>query len=193
MPTFQRALDVVQGYNFDRDKQTPVGYLHSLKIDDVELAADTTVYAPKDNETENKEAVVAVLSEITWNTSPTDSFYFGGQISISNKQNLAQLLYKSLTKMNVEFKFEIREYDPLQKIYFVSLMAVDGAVLKGLIEKQGTNLALSLSDEPSSEVQSPENYSFHIGIRPESEEQAIQLAVAVQKTVAKPWGVALAK
>ena len=40
MPEFRKILDVYQGYNFKKDKQTPVGFITKMTIGKTELKAD---------------------------------------------------------------------------------------------------------------------------------------------------------
>ena len=37
MPEFRKVLDIYQGYNFKKDKQTPVGFITKMKLGDKEL------------------------------------------------------------------------------------------------------------------------------------------------------------
>jgi len=59
--------------------------------------------------------VVAVLNNVSWETGPTDTIYFSGQISIHNKQTIQSLILVSITNEEVTFEFEVYEYDPLSK------------------------------------------------------------------------------
>lgn len=61
-----------------------------------------------------------------------------------------------------------------------------------ILEKNGDDLNLALAEDKSTEVQSPENYAFQIGIKPQPESQNITVAVADQKNIVKGWGVAVA-
>jgi hypothetical protein len=163
MPTFQKTLDVYQGYNFKKDIQTPVGFITELKIGDATFKSDQTCKDPMAPETDF--AVVVVLTGVMWELGVTDGHYFSGQVSVYNKQKMLMLTYKDLTKVDVVYKFSIYEYDPIQKKYFKCLLPTDDAALNGILEKNGSDLNLSIADDPSTEVQSPENYAFTTGIR----------------------------
>ena len=89
MPEFRKVLDIYQGYNFKRDKQTPVGFITKLKIGETEIKADQTCKDPTASTTDMK--VVSVLNNILWGTGVTDAVYLSGQVSITNKQNIAAL------------------------------------------------------------------------------------------------------
>jgi len=188
MPQFSRALDVYQGFNFKKDKQTPVGYILSINVGGQALTADQeTIKDPQNPDQAISDKVVAVLNHYLWETGVTDAMYFSGQISTANKQKLAELLYKNLSNVAVVFKYVVYEYDPLAKKYFKSNF-VDAA-LNGLLEKSGDDLNLSVADNESTEVQSPKNYTFQVGIKPQTTEQAVNLATADQKNISKKWGV----
>jgi hypothetical protein len=61
---FARALDVYQGFNFRKDKQTNIGFINSLKIGTVTLAADIVAKDPMSPTTD--VTVVAVMSDFVW-------------------------------------------------------------------------------------------------------------------------------
>ena len=144
MPQFSRALDVYQGFNFKKDKQTPVGYITAITIGDQALTADQETIKDPEQPANNLSAkVVAVLNNYLWETGVTDTMYFSGQISTANKQLLAQLILGSFANITVTFNYVIYEYDPLAKKYFKSNY-VD-AVLNGLLEKNGDELNVAVA------------------------------------------------
>ncbi len=188
MPQFARALDVYQGFNFKKDKQTPVGYILSIKIGDQELAADQeTIKDPEQPGNNLSTKAVAVLNHYLWETGTTDAMYFSGQVSTANKQKLAEMILGSFSNIEVVFNYVVYEYDPLQKKYFKSNF-VDSA-LNGLLEKSGDDLNISVADDASAEVQSPKNFTFQIGIKPKTQEQSVNIATAAAKNIVKQWGV----
>ncbi|MDY7233069.1 hypothetical protein [Hyalangium rubrum] len=188
MPQFSRALDVYQGFNFKKDKQSPIGYILSIKIGDQDLTADQeTLKDPEQPANALADKVVAVLNHYLWETGTTDAMYFSGQVSTANKQKLAEMILGSFSNIQVAFKYVVYEYDPLAKKYFKSNY-VD-AVVNGLLEKSGDELNISVADDPSAEVQSPKNYTFQIGIKPQTTEQSVNIATASSKNIVKQWGV----
>lgn|SRR5690606_19381101 len=189
MAEFSKNCDIVQGYNYKKDVQTPVGYITKLKIGDVDLPVDQTVKDPLSPENDLK--VVAVLSGAMWGLGPTDAVYLSGQVSVATKQSCVELIYRSLTKVEVIFQFCVYEYDPLAKKYFKCLQCND-VDLKGILEKNGQDLNVGVADERSTEVQSPENYAFYVGIKAQPEAQSITIASGDQKNVVKNWGIAVA-
>ena len=185
MPTFARSLDVYQGFNFRKDKQTNIGFITSLKIGTVTLAADIVAKDPMSPTTDL--SVVAVISDFVWGSGTTDGLYINGQVCIPNKQSVAVLLFSDLSNVTVEVQLTIYEYDPLAKKYFKSFSS--DAVLKGLVEKNGGDLALEAADDPSQEIQSPKNFAFTISVKPEPLSQTINLAVGDGKNFVKQWGI----
>jgi hypothetical protein len=185
--TFQKQCDIYQGYNFKKDVQTPVGFLKELKIGDVTLKADQTCKDPMAPETDFP--VVAVLSGVMWELGVTDALYFSGQISVFNKQQVKQLAYKDLSKVDVTCVFDIYEYDPLEKKYFKCLLPTDDKALNGLLEKRGGDLNIDVADDASTEVQSPENYAFQIGVKPQPAAQTITVATSFTVKIVKAWGL----
>ncbi len=114
----------------------------------------------------------------------------GGPASTANKQKIATLTYNEMTKIDVEYKFNIYDYDPLAKKYFLSL-SCKSTKLEGILEKNGSELNLSVADDASTEVQSPENYAFQVGIKPQPEAQTLYVATGEGKVIAKSWGLKL--
>lgn len=188
MPNITKACSLYQGFNFKKDQQHTVGFIVSMKIGDTTLTADIAVKDPLNPTTDLK--VVAVLNDASWDVGPTDAIYYSGQISTANRQNVAMLVMSDLTKIEVLFKFAVYEYDPLQKKYF-KCFDKDDAELKGLVEKSGNNLSLAVAEAASAEVQSPENYSMQVGIKPQPTAQTIHIATGEGKNVVKAWGIAV--
>jgi hypothetical protein len=189
MVELSKQCDIYQGYNYRKDKQTNVGFLTKIKIGDLELSADQTCKDPTAPETDVK--AVAVLNMAHWGVGVTDAVYLGGQVSVANKQKIMQLMYKDLTKVDVEFEFTVYEYDPLKKQYFKCFCFGD-TTLKGILEKNGDELAMGVSDDASTEVQSPQNHAFHVGIKPQPEAQTVTIATGFSANVVKAWGLTVA-
>lgn len=186
MPEFRKVCDVRQGYDYEKNKQTPVGFIRSLTVGRTALAADQTCKDPL-RPTEDL-AVVGVCSDVLWELGVTDALYFTAQLSAHNRQSLAQLLFQALTNLEVTCQFVICEYDPVAKVYFKAFHG-DDTDLKGVVEKKGEDVSLSIADDASTEVQSPENYTFQIGIKPQPRAQSLTVATSSTKNVVKAWGV----
>jgi hypothetical protein len=187
MPEYRRSPDVYQGYNFKKDKQTPVGFILGMKIGKMALAADQACKDPRAPTTDRM--VVAVLSGAQWDTGVTDGLYLAGQISLANRQNVATLLYTDLVDIGVTFQYAVYDYDLVAKQYFLAFHS-NNVDMKGLIEKRGEDLNLSVADDVSTEVQSPENYAFMIGIKPRCDEaQTLHIATSSTNNIVKAWGL----
>jgi hypothetical protein len=189
MAEFVKSCDIFQGYNYKKDVQTPVGYITKIKIGDVELTADQTVKDPMSPDDDLK--VVGVVSSAMWGLGPTDALYFAAQISVGSKQACVGLLYRSLTNVEVVFQFAIYDYDPIAKKYFQCLHC-SATDMKGILEKNGADLNLGVADSKSTEVQSPENYAFYVGIKAQPAAQSLTVAAGDQKNVLKSWGILVA-
>lgn len=185
MPEFSRTLDAYQGFNFKKDKNTPIGFITKISISNVSLNPDIEILNSH-NEAIN---VVAVLNHVSWQIGVTEAVYFSGQISVPNKQ-IINLLMFSLTSDEVNFEFEVFDYDPLSKKYYLSFHS-NKTTLNGFLEKCGHDLNLTVADDASSEIQTPENYTFSIGIKPQEQEQILHIASGSQKNIVKSWGLAV--
>lgn len=186
MPEFSRALSIYQGFNFKKDKQDRVGLVTSLTIGGEALAVDLTTAKDPTNPTAALASVV-ILDSFQWGTGVTDSLYFSGRVSRANKVKLSAMLLGSFTNTEAKVNFSIFEYDPLAKKYFKS--CYPNAECEGLLEKSGDELNLHVDEDPASEVQSPINFGFTIGIKPQEKEQSINIAVKDQAPVTKSWGL----
>ncbi len=186
MPQYRKPLDVYQGYNFKKDKQTPIGFITKMKLMGIDLAVDQTCKDPM-NPTADIKAL-AVLSDVLWQTGVTDAVYLSGQVSTTNKQSIMTSIYSVQSNIEVIFSFKVYEYDVAARKYFLAFHSGDVS-MKGVLEKRGEELNLSVADDASTEVQSPENYAFQIGIKPQATEQKLYVAVGDQKQITKAWGL----
>ncbi|UQA56297.1 hypothetical protein [Polyangium aurulentum] len=188
MPELRKNLDIYQGYNYKKDKQTPVGFITKLKIGTQDLTADQTCKDPTDPTKDLK--VVAVLSGALWQLGVTDAVYLSGQISTANKQNVGILVINNLTNIEVDFQFSVYDYDPIAKKYFLAFHS-NSTDMKGLLEKRNDELNVTVDEDASTEVQSPENYAFTIGVKPQPQAQTLHVATGDQKNIVKSWGLAV--
>ncbi|WP_437509745.1 hypothetical protein [Sorangium sp. So ce1099] len=189
MPEFRKICDAYQGYNFKKDRQTTVGFITKLTIGGTALVVDQTVKDPLKPSDDLK--VVAVLTDALWELGVTDALYFTGQVSVYNRQTLMDLVINNLTNIEVVYQFTIYEYDPVAKVYFKCFHCKE-TDMKGLLEKKGEDLNLTVADQASTEVQSPENYTFNTGIKPQPSAQALTVCSSSAKNVVKAWGLTVA-
>ena len=186
MPQFRKQCDVFQGYNFKKDAQSTVGFVTKLTVGGLDLSVDHTCKSPL-KPTDDLKAV-GVASDVLWELGVTDAVYITGQVSVYNRQNLMGLLINDMTNIEVVFQFVVFEYDPVAKAYFKCFHTMD-TDMKGVLEKKGKDLNLTITEEASTDVQSPENYTFNIGIKPQPTAQSMTVASSSQKNVVKSWGL----
>ena len=186
MPSFNRNLDVYQGFNFKKDKQDPVGFITKLTIGGTEVKADLTTCKDPTSPSDSIKAVM-VLDGFSWDTGVTDPLGFTGRISVDNKQIVQNMLLGTLTNTEVKAEFTVYEYDPQKKKYFKA--AYNNEELSCLISKSGDDLSIFVADDPAAEVQSPINYTMTIDLSPQEKQQSMSLATGDQQNVVKSWGL----
>lgn len=209
MATYDRSLNIQQGFNFKKDVQQPIGFVTWLKIGTEKIEADMTVNSPMAATPGTESAktgtasdgnlkVVAVLEKITWEMGDTDPLQFEGQLSIAGKQAFSALLYATMIDVDIEIGFVIYEYDPLAKKYYAAFSdtaqaATDAAAaastgVRGQIKKDGDNLAMTIEMDPNTDVQSPINYKFTLQVVPKPEKQTLKFATSTSRKTTKNWG-----
>ena len=110
------SLDLLQGFNFNADVQTPMGYITSLTLGGLNLTADIQVMDFSNPLTTRN--VVGVMKSINWSGGHSDAINFVVQITANNKQQVAQLLHQGLTDTSVQFHFDVYDYDPIAMMYY---------------------------------------------------------------------------
>jgi hypothetical protein len=179
--------DITQGFNFKRDVQNPLGHIKSLTIGDTEIPANMDVINPENDEI---ITVVGVIGYIEWEGGDAHPIRLSCQVSNTNKVLLAGLTGDTLHNTSVELDFDVFQYDPApeQRKFYKCFHCNDEAV-KGLIEKSGGKLNISIEQEHSHEVMSPLNFTLSLGVLPEEIEQHLQIAHAVGANKTSRWGV----
>jgi len=176
-----------QAFNFEKDSQVLVGHLSSLKIGDTEFAVDTELTVPTDF---SKKKIVAPISDISWQGGYADPLYITCNVSTANQKTAALLTHTNLSKTDTIFQFEVYAFDPTNKVYYLAFHS-NSTDMKGLVLKQGGDLAFSIDSEQHHEVESPKNYTMQIAIMPQEIQQALQFAVSNTDKFSKQWGVAV--
>ena len=187
MAKILKICDEHQAFNYNQDIQTPIGYLEQIVIGGRKLNADFKLHNPVNRDL---SAVVGVITNISWDGGKIQPINIAMNVSIQNKQILAQLIHSELTNIEVKFRFAVYEYDLLKKAYYQSFY-VDHELI-GTIAKQATALAIELDDSANQSVTSPANYHCMLGIVPQPKEQIVELAFSQSAKLAKPWGVVMA-
>jgi len=203
MATYERELNIIQGFNFKKDVQLPIGFLTMLKVGTETFTQDMTVNSPMAATATASSAtadvgalkVVAVLGKVTWEMGDTDALQFEGNLSIAGKQTFSALLYSAMIDIDIEIGFVVYEYDALAKKYFAAFSnsaqgdadASSTGVL-GQIKKDNENLAMTIEMEPHDTVQSPINYKFTLQVVPKPKAQILKFATSSTRKVTKNWG-----
>jgi len=184
---YMYPCSVDQGFNFDRGNQDIVCHINSLKIDNNEYASDLSVTDPETGQPVN---VFGVGSSMYWNGGYADPVQFSTQISVANKNQIASLIHRTMSNTEMEVSFTVYQYDPGSGRYFKAFHT-DGKKLRCNVYKSGGELALSIDDEPSFEVQSPLNFALSLGAMPLTEyreQEYIHTASSVSATQPRQFG-----
>jgi len=183
------SCSVRQGFNFEKDAQDLVGHINALKIGESQLAADLNVTDPENVATLKK--VMGIVSGISWRGGYADPVTFSCQVSTTNKNTLSTLVHKSMSNTEVLLTFTIYDYDPKAKKYYQCFHS-NAVALKGLVERSGGSLNLSINADQSMEVVSPKNYAFAMGVMPQDLNMEIHIAVSVTDKFVKKFCVEVA-
>lgn len=186
MAAVVKNCSVSQAFNFQKDAQDTVGHITALKIGTQQFNANLEVTDPLDFTKTVK--VVGVLSSIAWEGGFAEPIAFSCQIGVVNKNIAALLTHKDLSNTEVLVKYNVYDFDPKEKVYYKSFHSND-TELKGLIMKSGSALNIAVSEQASSEVPNPLNYTFSLGIMPQQTAQDVHIAVSSTDKLVKKWGV----
>jgi len=196
MPEISYECDSAQGFNFQKDQQTYIGHIKSLKIGstadtDSDTPADLNVVNPTDAGYATYP-VVGVITNWVWPAGHGDPINFKFQISTDNFNTLQVLLQKSLSNTSVKIAYAIFKYDPGSSQYFVCCCGGpkpdQNTPLEGLVEKKGTDLILKLGAQGTNPP-SPANWAVELGVMPQPKSQNVFYASAVKKNLTKEWGI----
>ena len=178
--------DMMQGFNFRKDKMVQIGFVTSLKIGDTTLTADITCKDPENNQSDKK--VVGVCSYTGWTASATDPLNLNIQVSETAKNTLDTLTKKNMSNVEIDFQFDCYHYDPSEKKYYKNFHSND-TDMKGLIYGQGDDLAIRITLDPNTVVQEPRNYTLSLGIKPQPTQQELHYASSVSDKLVMQWGI----
>jgi hypothetical protein len=93
--------------------------------------------------TQTTQAVVGVLSEDSWEGSPTDPIWLTAYLSSQNQQRVSSLLAASLATTTVTFDFTTYRYDPVAQA-FCRRFWPGASPLQGMVQKLGSRLSISI-------------------------------------------------
>jgi len=202
MASSQYSCSIRQGYNFEKDQQVLVGHLLTMTIGGITLTADQTLTKPTAalaaataTVVQAGVAVVGVISDISWEGGYADPIHMAVQVSNENQKVVSVITHTNLSDTSVAFSFNIYAFDPVAKLYYIAFSGGTSATgtlataLPSLILKRGGDLALQMSGEQSTEVESPMNYAMYMGIMPNNAAKVLNFAVSNTDKFVKTWGV----
>lgn len=183
--------DIWNGFNFQKDKKSPIGHLTALTISKKKLNNDLTVQDPTKIDAKPSEEVVGIIGAMRWDGGFADPIVFTCQISKTSREILAMLMHTELSNTEVEFAFNLYEFDSdtTSPKYYRSFHT-DNKPIKGIIEKYDGTLEFEIDFESSQEVPSPRNYELYLSVMPnDTEAQQLHLAVSDTAKYVKVWGI----
>ena len=190
MASSQYSCSIRQGFNFEKDAQVLVGHVVSMTIGTQELGTDLKVTDPTNFGTDNDLDIVGIISDISWQGGYADPIQIAFNVSNENAKLVSIMKHTDLSDTTVVFKFKIYDFDPIAKVYYLAFHT-DDTDMKGLVFKQGGELALEIAAQPDSQVASPLTFQMYTGIMPQEEAQVVNFAVSNTDKFVKSWGVAV--
>jgi hypothetical protein len=135
--------------------------------------------------------VVAVLSGVMWELGVTDALYFSGQISVYNKQQVQDAGLQGPVQGRRHLRTSSTSTSTTRSRRSTSSACSPPTTRRstGILEKRGGDLNIDVADDASTEVQSPENYAFQIGVKPQPAAQTITVATSFTVKIVKAWGL----
>lgn len=191
MPAIHKDCSVFQAFNFRRDVHDKIGHVTDLKIgeeDDGDLDADISLKDPIAGGNDSEIKVVGAVSSFHWEGGYAQPVQIAFQISRTNKTKIASLLHNTMKSVKIKIAYEIYDYDRDAEVFYKAVHTNDTA-LEAIVQVQGTERILYLSDTPGTEVENPVNYQLVIGMVPDEAQQEIHIAVSDTAKFVKPWGV----
>lgn len=187
MATIDKRCDIGQGFNFDKDRQAPVGFITDMKVGETQFDSKITVKDPTAPTTDMP--VVAVLRYFSWEEGGVSKdLAFSGFVDTKTMQKILLLIQSDMSKIEVLFKFKVYSFDPIKQQYFLCVHSND-VEMKGWIQKEGTSLCITVEDTENDQIASPKNFPFSVSITPQPSKQVIHIATSVDGKKPKDWGL----
>lgn len=175
-------LDVRQGFNFASGRGTSFGYVDSLSLANEDLASDLTVTDPKHGE----KKVFCVLKKISWDAAYYDPVDFNCRISAENRERIMDMVIMDISAPTVKVEFTVHAFDHNAREYFKKFHT-NGERLDCSLNRYGSDLALNLAKDPSTDVTSPQNYVLSFSLMPEPM-QALHVGYDAMSTLVRQFG-----
>lgn len=183
---FNLSTSIKHGFDFNKVENANTGFISALKIGDVEFKADLMSLKNPEQPEADLGAMVGVVGSIASDGNPTGSIQISCQVTDTNRAEIAAKI-GTLDSIEVTFNVVIYSYDKAAKKYYKTFYS--DAALEGVLEKNGTDLALFVAEEPDTAIQMPENFTVTFSVKPAAKQQTYNIAKANTKNVATLWGI----
>jgi hypothetical protein len=209
VPGIEKLCDVGQGFNFNRDSRVTHGHVTQLTIGETNIAADIlvakTLGGTRAMDGVFTVPVVAVLEQVSWDTSPTSKITIGARISVANAQLLQALPMPK--KVVVRIALVVYDYDIVNNVFYSSFVTFKGTApstgttqttIVGSNEVPPVYGLINNSVEPGVRVGSLQmeppgvvNYSLALTLAPivAPSPQQLKLQTSATNKVIKAWGL----
>ncbi|ODN43338.1 hypothetical protein [Piscirickettsia litoralis] len=188
--SYSQECSVIQGFNVNPNRHQRFGYIDYLRIGDLEFVPDIHANVPVDGA---KSQHVGVISDLFWqDTAKVSPITLDFRLSVSNQQKLMQYTQGNNFNSDVLVEFASYEYDPNAHTFYSSFNT-DKETIEGDLEvlAPDSQLAIYVSKDPETDVQSPVNYFAYLSIVPTAKAQQLISATSVTIKEVLPWGVSV--
>jgi hypothetical protein len=186
-PIIQRSLNVKQAMDGSSGTDSSFGYITELKI--AEQAIPVGIETARDaKEKKNNKKAVVLLRYFVWEGERASPIAIGGIIHSDTKKALEKLISGTLSKHDVEFKFDVFHYssDKAQEGYFEYVTSKDTA-LKAILANAGGKLAIQWGTETVADHDSWYDFAMELIPAPR-QENVIHYQPAPTVNTPKHWG-----
>ena len=164
-----KECDPIHGFAFDCHITRNIGFLHSLKIQNLGLMADTYVANPLD--CEGYLPIAASIESISWDLTPNGVIHMKFFISSCNRRAISSLALRTMSQASVDFDFTVYEYSKRFHSYLKTFYSY--GEVKGILKNEKTDLAFNIANFPSQRIRNVEVYEVSFWIQPMTFEQKL--------------------
>jgi hypothetical protein len=174
-------------YINDPNKHQRFGYLTSLSIGGLTLAADQTIFRDPTNPS---AGAVAALENVSWDLAPAHPMPFSAYVSTANAHQIRTLLKGKVTNNTVKFVFTAYEFDEQAKKWF-QVFSSQPRELTGLVAGTGGQLALHVGDEGVSVAPNMDviDFNLYFEVTPPHQSETVTIATRSSKKSVYAWSV----
>ena len=177
--------DVGQGFRLEAAQRAVVGYVNELKVGAQKLKAS---FQPENVKKKGTNKVVGVMADIHWARSNVSPLFMTFNVSTENWGNIRMLTASAEDDINVEFKFEIYDFDYEKNEYYQSFFTDKKAVKAQIARNEDGSLMISTGSAPSGIVRRPTNFEIWVGLDPQPVKQELAVAYGATGKKAHAWG-----